>query len=95
MSNRNNYPDFCNGFRVYDSTPPPMKRRQKYPFADIPIGGCLEVDSNTWPAETKLNERGVSNVANSAYSWAKKHGYIFRTENKPCGNVIIYNIGER
>ena len=92
---KNQQPNFADGFRIYMQTPPPTKRTQKFPWGDIPVGGVGEIEANIWPAETKRNAKGSSNVAASAYQWASKHGLKFQAEHLAGGNVKIYNRGEK
>lgn len=91
----NNFPKFINGVRLYQSTPPAMKRTQKFSWKDIPVGYSFEISAKSWPAETKRKINGTSNAAAAAYQWAKKHGVKFQVEHLAGGNVRIYNWGAR
>ena len=102
-NDKNDFPSFINRFRRYKASPSPMTGRQKFPFADILKGECLEIEAKTWPAETMRNPvnrkgkvyTGSSNVASAAYAYGNNHGIKIKTAHMPNGNVIIYNLGEK
>lgn len=86
---------FVNGVRILKMSPPPQKRTQKWNWKSIPVESAMEIQAKVWPAETKLNSKGTSNVAAAAYAWARKNGVVFRAQHLSNGNVYIYNLGQR
>ena len=86
---------FIGGVRILKISPPPLKRIQKWDWKSIPVESAMEIQAKTWPAETKLNSKGTSNVAAAAYAWARKNGVVFRAQHLSNGNVYIYNVGPK
>ena len=88
---------FVNGVRILKMSPPPLKRIQKWDWSLIPVNSAMEIQAKVWPAETKpkAKGKGTSNVASSAYQWAKRNGLKFRAQHLSNGNVMIFNLGPR
>ena len=77
-----------------DIAPPPNTRSTKYPFYEMQVGDCLELEPSHPGA--RINRSGTCSAQGSAYSFARRHGVEFRSmivkndHDVPDGTIRIW-----
>jgi hypothetical protein len=95
MKKQDEFPKFSNGIRIYEATPSSMNRRQKWNWSDIPVDGCMEIQAEVFPAETRVQPNGGTNAGRAAYAYANRNKLKFTVEKMPGGNVRVFNRGPK